>query len=119
VSTASGSGTGISVVEVWHLKPELADRAEALMQEMDDLLEDNAHGHPGWCGHARFFASTEEPGRVLVLYPWRSAEPLADLVRGEEPLLADFVARCCTRPREVHVYEELAVDVEPETADHG
>jgi hypothetical protein len=56
---------------------------------------------------------------VLVLYPWRSAELLADLVRGEEPLLADFVARCCTRPREVHVYEELAVDVEPERIDHG
>ena len=109
----------ISVVEVWQLRPELAGRAEELMQEMDDLLEDNAHGHPGWCGHARFFASTQDPGRVLVLYPWRSAELLADLVRAEEPLLADFVARCCTRPREVHVYEELAVDVEPETADHG
>ena len=83
MSTANTGGTVISVVEVWHLRPELADRAEQLMQEMDDLLEDNAHGHPGWCGHARFLASTEEPGRVLVLYPWRSAELLADLVRGE------------------------------------
>ena len=109
----------ISVVEVWHLRPELADRAEQLMQEMDDLLEDNAHAHPGWCGHARFYASADEPGRVLVLYPWRSRELLDDLVRGEEPLLADFVARCCTRPREVHVYSELAVDVEPAAADHG
>ena len=112
----------ISVVEVWHLRPELADRAEALMQEMDDLLEDNAHGHPGWCGHARFFASTEEPGRVLMFYPWRSAELHRDLTRSEEPLLADFVREYCTRPREVQLYEELAVDVEPETepaGDHG
>ncbi|HEX9992989.1 MAG TPA: hypothetical protein VGB14_08690 [Acidimicrobiales bacterium] len=106
----------ITVVEVWHLRPELGGDALALMQEMDDLLGGNAHEHPGWCGHARFFQSAGDPSTVMMLYPWRSRELHEDLLASEEQLLAPFYERCCTARREVHYYEELAVEVEHDHA---
>ena len=109
----------ISVLEVWHLKPEFAPRALELMQQMDDVVGPPAHRHPGWCGHARFLQSRSDPTRVLMLYPWRSHELHADLTRDEEPTLADFYQRYCTRPREIHYYSELAVDVDGDHADHA
>ena len=102
----------ISVLEVWHLKPEVAGRALEVMQEMDDLLGPNAHEHPGWCGHARFFRSEADPAEVLMLYPWRSRDLHEDLAAGEEPLLEPFYERYCDRRREIRYLEELAVDVE-------
>lgn len=108
----------ISVVEVWRLKPGLEGDALALMQEMDDLLGGNAHRHPGWCGHARFFQSQQDPTTVMMLYPWRSRELHEDLMRTEEELLAPFYERCCTARREVHYYDELDVEVEGDH-DHG
>ena len=108
----------ISVLEVWHLKPELAPRALELMQQMDDTVGPPAHQHPGWCGHARFLQSQSDPGRVLMLYPWRSLDLHEDLTRAEEPTLAEFYERYCTRPREIHYYTELEVDVDGDH-DHG
>jgi hypothetical protein len=109
----------ISVVEVWRLKPGLEGDALAVMQEMDDLLGGNAHAHPGWCGHARFFQSQADRGTVMMLYPWRSRELHEDLLATEEPLLAPFYERCCTARREVHYYEELDVEVEHDGHEAG
>jgi hypothetical protein len=102
----------LTVVELWHLKPELADDALRLMQEMDDLLGPSAHEHPGWCGHAQFLQSHADPALVTMLYPWRSKELHEDLVRGEEPMLERFYEEYCTRPREIHYHDELEVEVE-------
>lgn len=107
----------ITVVEVWRLRPEVAGDALRVMQEMDDLVGPNAHAHPGWCGHARFLRSHQDPGRLVMLYPWRSRELHEDLLRGEEAMLARFHDTYCTRPREIHYYDELEVEVEHD--DHG
>jgi hypothetical protein len=104
----------ISVLEVWHLKPELAAQAIELMQRMDDMVGPPAHLHPGWCGHAQFFQSQSDPATVLMLYPWRSRELHDDLTAREEPALADFYQRFCTRPREINYYTPLPVDVDGE-----
>lgn len=102
----------IAVVEVWRLKPGFEDDALRLMQEMDDMLGGNAHAHPGWCGHARFFQSVADRTTVMMLYPWRSRELHEDLLASEEPMLGPFYERYCTARREVHYYDELDVDVE-------
>ncbi len=107
----------INVVEVWHLKPELANRAVELMQEMDDFVGPPAHRHAGWCGHAQFLQSQADPATVLMLYPWRSRELHEDLARSEEPGLAEFYGRYCVRPREIHYYLPLPVDVEGDHAE--
>jgi len=104
----------ISVIEVWHLKSEFADRALELMQRMDDKVGPPAHLHPGWCGHAHFYQSRSQPTEVLMVYPWRSLELHEDLFRGEEPTLHSFYQQYCSRPREIHYYTELPVDVEGE-----
>ncbi len=101
----------IWVIELWHLKPSAGD-ALHVVQEMDDLLGPNAHGHPGWCGHARFFQSRSDRSLVTVLYPWRSKELHEDLVRSEEPVLESFYDRYCARRRDIHYHDELDVEVE-------
>ncbi len=108
----------ISVMEVWHLKPEFAGEAFGIMQEMDDLLGPNAHEHPGWVGHAYFYQSQENPQEVVMLYAWRSREDHADLVEQERPLLADFNDKYCAREREIRYYDELPVDVDHHDEDH-
>lgn len=107
----------IWVLELWYFTPEAGDLT-AVMQEMDDLLGPAAHDHPGWCGHARFFARLDDRCRGMMLYPWRSRELHEDLVRGEEPRLAGFYARHCSRKREIYYYTELAVDVEDHDVEH-
>jgi 3-oxoacyl-[acyl-carrier protein] reductase len=102
----------ITVVEHWHLSPCLKDRAFEVMQEMDLLTGPPAHRHPGWCGHATFLRSRQNPTEVLVVYPWRSSELHDDLLRDEEPLLASLNDRYCVRPREIARYDELLVDVD-------
>jgi 3-oxoacyl-[acyl-carrier protein] reductase len=101
----------IWVLELWHFKPEIDD-ITPVMQEMDDLLGPAAHDDEGWCGHARFFARLDDPGRGMMLYPWRSAELHERLVREEEPRLASFYQTYCTRPREIYRHTELPVDVD-------
>lgn len=108
----------ISVLETWYLRPDTASDVLAVMQAMDDLLGPNAHAHPGWCGHARFFRAAGDPCVALMLYPWRSVQLHEDLIRSEEPMLADFYGRYCARPRLIQYYEELAVEVEHENG-HG
>jgi hypothetical protein len=102
----------ITVLEFWHLKPGLEKDALALMQQMDDMLGPNAHVHPGWCGHARFFQKSELPGEVIMMYPWRSRELHEDLCVQERPVLQGFYEQYCTAPRDIHYFEELMVDVE-------
>jgi len=106
----------IWVMELWRFRPAVPD-ATAAMQEMDDLLGANAHRHPGWCGHARFFSRLDDAGVGMMLYPWRSRELHDDLAASEEPLLQDFYRRWCVAPREIHHYEELAVDVDGDDHD--
>ncbi|WP_128645451.1 hypothetical protein [Rhodococcus sp. BS-15] len=102
----------ITVIETWHLTTEAAENALAVLQEMDELLDDNAHHHPGWAGHARFFQHASDPQRVTMTYPWESVEQATDLIESETPLLEDFYRRYCVRPREVVFAHELPVDVE-------
>jgi 3-oxoacyl-[acyl-carrier protein] reductase len=102
----------IWVMELWRFRPAVGHDATAAMQEMDDLLGANAHRHPGWCGHARFFSRLDDTGVGMMLYPWRSRELHDDLAASEEPLLQDFYRRWCVAPREIHHYEELAVDID-------
>ncbi|WP_116044944.1 hypothetical protein [Amycolatopsis palatopharyngis] len=101
----------ITVIEHWHLKQEFADKAFEVMQEMDDLLEDNAHDSPGWAGHARFFKLGSEPTRVMMIYAWETHAEHKRLLESETPLLSEFMSRYCTREREVEYAEELPVDV--------
>ncbi|MCR6482807.1 hypothetical protein M8542_08255 [Amycolatopsis sp. OK19-0408] len=101
----------ITVIEHWHLKQEFAAKAFEVMQEMDDLLEDNAHGSAGWAGHARFFKLETEPAHVMMIYPWETRAEHERLLDSEGPLLDDFVSRYCAREREVEYAEELPVDV--------
>lgn len=101
----------IWVVEDWHFRPEVAADVTAAMQELDDLLGPGAHAHPGWCGHARFFAEDGDASRGLMLYPWRSRNSHRDLVAREEPRLAGFYDRYCVGGRRIRYYDELAVDV--------
>jgi 3-oxoacyl-[acyl-carrier protein] reductase len=76
----------IWVLERWCFRPDVPD-VTAAMQEMDDLLGPAAHAHPGWSGHARFFARLDDASEAVMLYPWRSAELHEDLVAEEEPKL--------------------------------
>jgi hypothetical protein len=108
----------IVVMETWYLKPAFADRAVEIMQEYDDLVGPPAHGHPGWCGHGRFFQSTADSTHVTMLYPWRSCELHEDLAANEEKLLPPLYQKYCARPREIHYYRELAVEVEHEHEHH-
>jgi 3-oxoacyl-[acyl-carrier protein] reductase len=101
----------IWVLELWHFKPDIDDITR-VMQEMDDLLGPSAHANEGWCGHARFFARLDHPGQGMMLYPWRSAELHERLAREEEPKLAPFYQKYCTRAREIFRYDELPVDVD-------
>ncbi|WP_223280343.1 hypothetical protein [Nostoc sp. PA-18-2419] len=111
----------IIVMEIWHLKLVLEDKALELMQMMDEKLGPQAHIHPGWCGHARFYQSFTCLTDVFILYPWRSRELHEDLVAQEEPLLKSFYNDFCTTPREINYYTELPVEVEHEEFDdyHG
>lgn len=102
----------ITVIEVWHIKPSLQDKALDVMQKMDDMVGPPAHLDSGWCGHASFYQSAAAPTEVLMIYPWRSRELHEELVKREEPLLRDFLAEHCTAAREIHYYEELPVEVE-------
>jgi hypothetical protein len=102
----------VTVVERWHLAPGLAPRALEIMQEMDELLGPPAHAHPGWCGHAQFLQSHANPSELLVVYPWRSRELHASLVRDEDPKLQEFNRSYCAAPREITLFDALPVEVE-------
>ena len=103
----------ITVLEIWYLKPELAERAPALMQEMDDLVGPAAHAHPGWCGHARFYQRRlPHHGEVVMLYPWRSRELHEELQAREEPVLVAFTEKYCAAPRTIEYLDEIPVEVE-------
>jgi hypothetical protein len=104
----------IVVMEIWHLKPGLEGRAVEIMQQYDDLVGPAAHEHPGWCGHGRFIQSTADPSIVTMLYPWRSRELHEDLTANEEKLLPPIYEKFFVRPREIHYYQELEVEVEHE-----
>lgn len=101
----------ITVIEHWHLTEEAANDAFAVMQKMDDLLEDNAHDHPGWDGHARFFHLADDPTRVTMFYSWASRSEAESLLASEEPLLREFTAQYCTSERRVEFANELPIDV--------
>jgi heme-degrading monooxygenase HmoA len=101
----------ITVIEHWRLKQEFADKAFEVMQEMDDLLEENAHKSPGWAGHARFFKFASEPTRVMMVYAWETRAEHERLLESETALLKEFVSRYCSQDREVEYAEELPVDV--------
>jgi 3-oxoacyl-[acyl-carrier protein] reductase len=113
----TNSGHCVIVMEVWHLKPELADRALPLMQQMDRLLGSSTHSHPGWCGHASFCQQAENPSEIIIVYPWRSRALHADLISREEPLLTEFTDEYCVSRREIHYYTLLDVEVDDPKAD--
>lgn len=102
----------ITVVEIWHFKPEFQDKVLELMQSMDNVVGPPAHKHPGWCGHAKFYQNIVGLSDVMMLYPWRSQELHQDLANQEEPLLQDFHDKYCAAPREIYYYTELPVEVE-------
>jgi hypothetical protein len=108
----------ITVMEVWHLKPHLADDALAVMQKMDDMVGPPAHEHPGWCGHARFYQSAACPADVVMIYPWVSRQLHEGLTASEEPALTGFYEAYCTARREIYYYTELPVDVEHDDETH-
>ncbi|MEU3709932.1 hypothetical protein [Streptomyces catenulae] len=101
-----------TIVETWYLTEKAAEQATRTMQLIDDALGDNAHHHPGWNGHATFLQDREDPRVVTWVYPWRSAEDHADLLKSEESLVAPLIAEYCTRPREVRYAVELPVEVD-------
>lgn len=107
----------IWVLELWHYKPEVGDPT-SVMQEMDDILGPAAHDHPGWAGHAKFFQQLDGSSRAMMLYPWKSQELHVDLAETEEPKLAEYYEKYCTRPREIVYYAQLAVDVHDDDDDH-
>ena len=102
----------VTVMEKWFLRPEVADHGLEIMQEMDDLLESEAHEDPAWSSHARFYRSRTVPNEFIMIYPWRSVEEHGQLRAKEEPILADFYARYCSAKRDISYYEELQVEVE-------
>lgn len=103
----------ITVVESWYLKSGLEEEAGRILDEMEELLGPSAHAHPGWCGHARFFQSTADRSRLLVVYPWRSLDLLDDLLAAEEKILAPFYESYFRQRRQVETYRELAVEHPP------
>jgi 3-oxoacyl-[acyl-carrier protein] reductase len=102
----------VVVLETWHLRPELSDRAIELMQTMDDLVGPAAHADAGWCGHASFWQSHADPATVHMVYPWRTVAEHRTLAAAEQSLLADFHRAHCTRAREISYFTELPVDVD-------
>ena len=101
-----------TVVETWHLTDEAAQCATETMQSIDDALGDNAHHHPGWNGHATFLQDQQDARVVTRVYPWRSAEDHADLLKSEEAIVRPLIAKYCTRPRTIRYAVELPVEVE-------
>jgi hypothetical protein len=102
----------VSVVETWQLRPEFADRALELMQQMDDLVGPGAHTDPGWCQHGRFFQDQADPATIHMWYTWHSRPEHETFIRDEELILADFYRDYCTGPRRIRYFTELPVDVE-------
>ena len=102
----------VVVTETWRLKPQFEADALRLMQRMDDMLGPGAHGHPGWCGHARFFQHAERRGEILMVYAWKSRSLHEHLLLLEEPAVRAFEAQFCRAARVVDYHHELAVDVE-------
>jgi len=102
----------IFAVETWYLRPEHVDHVLRIMQEMDDFVGPNAHAHPGWRAHARYFQSHADPTAVMLVYPWADVEAHADLLAQEVPLIAEFEARYFRAPRTIAYLRELDVWVE-------
>ncbi|WP_328847606.1 hypothetical protein [Streptomyces sp. NBC_00258] len=107
----------VTVIETWRLKPEFADRALELMQEMDDLVGPPAHVNPGWCEHGRFFQLQDNHSEIWMKYTWRSRSEHEVFIEREELILGDFYAKYCAGPRGIIYLTELPVDVEA-TSDH-
>src|SRR3954468_4482970 len=105
-----------TVVETWHLNDEAAQNPIETMQIIDDAIGENAHHHPGWNGHATFLQDHRDPGVITWVYPWRSEQDHADLLRTEEPMVQPLIAKYCTKPRVIRYATELPVEVEH---DHG
>lgn len=103
----------ITVIEHWHLNDKASENAFSVMQEMDDLVEDNAHAAAGWDGHARFYQSGLDPHHVMMIYSWSSEEEARAMLDSEsaQGLIVDFVERNCTRDRDVEFANELHIDV--------
>jgi len=102
----------ITVVESYRLKPAYAPHALQVLQELDDLLGPNAHTNAGHVGHARFLQDASEPAQVCLVYQWRDHKSFMDLVRNEEKLLGDFIAKYCSGPRSIQIHNELPVEVD-------
>lgn len=102
----------ITVMEVWHLKHSLKEKALELMQTMDDLLGPPAHVHPGWCGHASFYQDLDDPTKIVMVYTWRTRELHENLIDQEEPILRSFFEENCAQLRDIYYYSELPVEVE-------
>ena len=102
----------ITIIESYLLKPGYAPQALSVLQELDNLLGPNAHANSGHAGHARFLQDASDPAQVRLVYEWRDRESFAELLRSEEALLPDFLAKYCAGPRVVQVHDELAVEVE-------
>jgi 3-oxoacyl-[acyl-carrier protein] reductase len=98
----------IVVEETWYLSDDAAENATAVMQEVEDVIGPIAHGHSGWCGHAKFLQRIDESTRVTIVYPWRSIAEHEDLLAREASHLSPYYERYCTRPRLVTYYAELS-----------
>jgi hypothetical protein len=102
----------IVAVERWFLRPEFLADAVRIMQEMDDFVGPNAHAHPGWVAHAKYYQAHADPLQVMLVYPWASVELHRDLLAQEVPLIAEFESRYFSKGREVFYLNELDVWVE-------
>jgi len=102
----------VTIVETWYLTDESAQNPTRTMQLIDEAIGENAHHHPGWSGHATFLQDRDDPRVVTWVYPWRSVEDHADLMKSEQSLVRPLIAAHCTRPRDIRYTRELPVEVE-------
>lgn len=102
----------IHVIERYVLKREYISKAAEVMQNLDDILGPAAHLNDGWVNHAQFLQDQLHRDQIVIVYQWKSAELLHDLLHKEESQLFSFYETYCQKPREVSVFHLLPVDVD-------
>ena len=102
----------ITIIESYFLKPDYAEQALRVLQELDNLLGPNAHTNRGHADHAHFLQDAADPTQVRLVYQWRDPESFGELVSSEAALLPEFIGKYCSAPRVIQVHEELAVEVD-------
>lgn len=102
----------VTVIEQWQLKLEHVNDSIAIMQMMDDIVGPEAHEHPGWCEHAKFFQDQSNPQCISMIYDWKSQQLHEDITRDEKDRLKQFIETYCETDRTIHYYKQLPIDVD-------